>query len=145
MIMPTLFAILFFAGCQNTSNTHEEEPNMAISSLSTPYVGNVSAVSSIIQLLPIPQDSWQQRFMSIGNDSTPYALTVYYEPADPNATAMQTQEMPIDAFERNATFLFEHICNLEKVTFSIRQTPSNDTLDISAYEYHWTITRSHAP
>ena len=146
MIIPILFGMLLFTSCQSATNIHEEELITALSTaLGTPYVGNVSAVSEIVQALPIPQDGWRQRFMSIGDDCTPYALTVYYEPANSSTTAVQAQEMPIDAFEKNAAFLFDHIGNLEKVIFAVRQTPSDSALDISAYEHHWAITRNYAP
>ena len=100
----------------------------------------------IIQELSIPQDGWQQRFMSIGDDFgsglAPYTLTVYYELHNLSENiATHIQELPIHIFEENAAFLFAHIGNLEEVTFALRQTPSNDILDSAAYEYFWTIAR----
>ena len=165
VMMPMLIVLLSLVACSDSGNVLKqpiitetlppisltESQEASLSALKTPYVGNASAVSKIIQVLYIPACGWQQRFMSVGDnyDSsfTPYTLTVYYEPTDLDAAEAMLEEMQaINAvFERNAAILFALIGNLEEVTFAVRLTPSDNIFDNNAYEHHWSITKDSKP
>lgn len=145
LLLASAFILFMFllVGCQNAAEySHEGEQPRTLSALRTPYVGNASDVSRIIQVLPIPSEGWMQKFMSIDSYRIPYSLTVYYEPSDSYAAAtMQTQVKPTAAFEANSLLLFVLIDNLDEVTFAVRYTPSPDHSFEDEYEYFWTVSR----
>ena len=46
----------------------------------TPYVGDNSKVSTIVNTLPVPDNYFKQQYISMVTDKKPYKLNVYYEP-----------------------------------------------------------------
>ncbi|WP_088188939.1 M56 family metallopeptidase [Desulfosporosinus sp. FKA] len=113
----------------------------------TPYVGNNSKVLALTSLLPVPDHSFKQQYISLQTEAHPYGLTVYYE-AVPNK--QYQGEWPIDitkssmksALEKNALVLFCMIDNAEKVTFAFRNTPSEGDLDTAKYGSSITFLRA---
>ncbi|WP_367568793.1 M56 family metallopeptidase [Lacrimispora sp.] len=104
-----------------------------LSTMGTPYVGDNSAVGNIVNALPRINREYTQQFFSIGDDygtgRTPYTLTVYYEPDNPEAGDAGT----ITVTPKNAVLLFMLIDNLEEVNYAFRSTPSGGEMDKAAY------------
>jgi beta-lactamase regulating signal transducer with metallopeptidase domain len=120
----------------------EQEPSSDLShmpALRTPYVGNNSAVGKIVDALPPLGYLHKQKFFSIGDDYgtglAPNTLTVYYE-----QDGKINDEYAVGP--RNAVLLFALIDNLEEVSYSIRTSPSGETLDKSAYLDRVTYNRA---
>ncbi|MCL2532086.1 MAG: DUF4825 domain-containing protein [Oscillospiraceae bacterium] len=145
-----LFAL---AGCQGGQTIPQAETSPPpLSALRTPYLGNPSAVFTILGQLPMPADGWVQQFTAMSNASqfgspelAPYTLTVFYHPAD-DIVAIPTEDtLPIAAFEYNAGWLFALIDNLLEVTFAMRTTPlDGNELHQETYTLYWTIARQDA-
>jgi len=143
LLLTLMLSILLLVGCQN-ANEYSNGGQQAgtLSALRTPYIGNASAVSRIIQVLPLPDENWLQRFFAMETNIAPYSLTVFYEPATLEAlSTIQSQEKPTADFEANALLLFALIDNLSKVTFAVRYTPGPDDSSGGDYDYFWTISR----
>ncbi|HOR86354.1 MAG TPA: M56 family metallopeptidase [Bacillota bacterium] len=116
-----------------------------LSALRTPYVGNNSAVSAVVNLFPRADASLNQRFISIGDDYgsglAPNTLTLYYEPAD-GYNVEDMISVPNGGFAQNALLLFALIDNLEEVSFAARDSvAADDQLHKDEYFYRWTVTR----
>ena len=133
--------VLYIRDDEN-GNTHiVDESLREFASLRTPYVGNNSAVGSIINILPPLGEQFTQKFFSIGDDygtgKAPNTLTLYYEQngeTDDDFTI--TSQIPL--------ILFAMIDNLEEVNFATRNSPSGNELDNSAYGIRYTYPRPEA-
>ncbi|MBP3951572.1 M56 family metallopeptidase [Bacillus suaedae] len=117
-----------------------------ISKHKTPYIGANGKVSSLAQNLPVPDSYFQQRFISMETDQTPYKLTVYYEPAsnrDYNKSwPITVKDSVLEANSRsNALVLFSMIDNLDEVTLAYRISQSNGQLDEAQYDTTFTFVR----
>jgi beta-lactamase regulating signal transducer with metallopeptidase domain len=112
----------------------------------TPYIGNNSKVGGIVRLLPLPNSYFMQQYISMQTSARPYKLNVYYEGI---INSWYNGEWPISSpdsiayvnMQKNALVLYCMIDNLEDVTFSFRDTPSNGTLDTSKYKTHFTFSK----
>jgi beta-lactamase regulating signal transducer with metallopeptidase domain len=119
----------------------------ALSALKTPYVGDNSAVSKIVSLLPVPDSRLVQRFISIGDDyGTAYApntLTLYYEPRGAEIENAAAQYLENDgAYLKNAVLLFALIDNLDEVSFAVRDSMTGGSaLDKGAYTSYQRLSR----
>ena len=143
-ILTPVLSVLLLVGCQNVSEySNEGEQAGTLSALKTPYIGDASAVSKIIQVLPLPDEDWLQRFFAMETSIVPYSLTVFYEPATLEAlSTIQLQEKPTADFEANALLLFALVDNLSEVTFAVRYTPAPDYSHEDDYDYFWTISKN---
>ena len=130
--------VLYIRDDEN-GNTHiVDESLREFASLRTPYVGNNSAVGSMINILPPLGEQFTQKFFSIGDDygtgKAPNTLTLYYEQngeTDDDFTI--TSQIPL--------ILFAMIDNLEEVNLATRNSPSGNELDKSAYGIRYTYPR----
>ncbi|WP_100404328.1 M56 family metallopeptidase [Bacillus solitudinis] len=118
-----------------------------IAKYKTPYIGNNSKVSAIAGNLPVPDNYFQQRFISMETNALPYKLTVYYEPAPhldyEGEWPIDTPDTVLEANSRtNALVLFAMIDNLDEVTLAYRVSPSNGELEASKYEKTFTFSRT---
>jgi len=86
-------------------------------SLKTPYIGNNSAVVSLIDNLPLSK--WRNK-VSLKTDSRPYGLTVNYNFA---AARLSLQEIE-NILRNNATVLFALIDNVDEINFNAEITDS---------------------
>jgi len=133
--------VLYIRDDEN-GNTHiVDESLREFASLRTPYVGNNSAIGSIINILPPLGEQFAQKFFSIGDDygtgKAPNTLTLYYEQngeTDDDFTI--TSQIPL--------ILFAMIDNLEEVNLATRNSPSGNELDKSAYGIRYTYPRPEA-
>lgn len=133
--------VLYIRDDEN-GNTHiVDESLREFASLRTPYVGNNSAVGSMINILPPLGEQFTQKFFSIGDDygtgKAPNTLTLYYEQngeTDDDFTI--TSQIPL--------ILFAMIDNLEEVNLATRNSPSGNELDKSAYGIRYTYPRPEA-
>jgi beta-lactamase regulating signal transducer with metallopeptidase domain len=113
----------------------------------TPYVGDNSKVSGVVSNLPVPDSYFKQQFISILSENKPYELYVFYEGKE---GASHTSEWPIvnpdnptySNMQKNALVLFSMIDNLDKVTFSFRDSQSEGTLDTSKYNSSFTFSKA---
>jgi len=133
--------VLYIRDDEN-GNTHiVDESLREFASLRTPYVGNNSAVGSMINILPPLGEQFTQKFFSIGDDygtgKAPNTLTLYYEQngeTDDDFTI--TSQIPL--------ILFAMIDNLEEVNLATRNSPSGNELDKSVYGIRYTYPRPEA-
>lgn len=113
----------------------------------TPYVGDNSKVSNIASLLPVPNRYFTQRYISMETGNKPYGLTIYYELASdkkykgkwPITSSNSIVEMNS---RKNALVVFSMIDNLDKVTFTFRNSKSEGELEESKYNTAFTFQRS---
>ncbi|SKC84345.1 M56 family metallopeptidase [Maledivibacter halophilus] len=118
-----------------------------ISKYKTPYVGDNSKVSNIASLLPVPNRYFTQRYISMETGNKPYGLTIYYELASdkkykgkwPITSSNSIVEMNS---RKNALVVFSMIDNLDKVTFTFRNSKSEGELEESKYNTAFTFQRS---
>ena len=68
----------------------------AISAYRTPYVGDSSKAAGIAGTLPVPDDCFIQRYISLKTDEEPYGMTIYYETAP---DAVYQGEWPIVSYD----------------------------------------------
>ena len=113
----------------------------------TPYVGAAHETSRIVNMMPLPREGWSVWGIEIGTDHgtgnyAPYSLIIYYEPVDQHAARRMGGHIPESTFEANAAFLFEHIGNLQEVTFSVSMISSPSGAGHENYFYHWSLTRN---
>ncbi len=118
-----------------------------ISRHKTPYVGDNSKVSAIASSLPIPDNYFNQRYISMKTGEKPYGLTIYYEAASDGEYGAEwpiiTPDSVIEANSRmNALVVFCMIDNLDQVTFAFRNSQSNGELDTSKYNTTFTFQRA---
>lgn len=133
--------VLYIRDDEN-GNTHiVDESLREFASLRTPYVGNNSAIGSIINILPPLGEQFAQKFFSIGDDygtgKAPNTLTLYYEQnGETDDDFTFTSQIPL--------ILFAMIDNLEEVNLATRNSPSGNELDKSAYGIRYTYPRPEA-
>jgi len=106
-----------------------------------PYVGAAHETKRIVTAMPLPRDSMTLRSIQIGADHGmfgygAYTLTVHYDLHD-----VSMEDAPGAEFERIATRLFDHIENLQAITFSVVSNLETDTED---YIYRWSISRANS-
>ncbi|MBU3112654.1 M56 family metallopeptidase [Clostridium lacusfryxellense] len=145
-----IFSALYLgAGVGTKKNT---PPNVTydlseISKYKTPYVGDNSKVSVIVNALPMPDNYFKQQYISIEAEDKPYKLNVFYEAKKGES---HISEWPIvghnnatySNMNKNALVLFCMIDNLDEVTFAFRDSASDGKLDDSKYDTSFTITRT---
>jgi beta-lactamase regulating signal transducer with metallopeptidase domain len=120
---------------------------IGISKYKTPYLGDSSKVSIIVNALPVPYSYFKQQYISMVTEKKPYNLNVFYEE---KKYASHTIEWPIvdhnnatySNMSRNALVLFCMIDNLDEVTFAFRDSQSDGKLDKSKYDTTFTFTRA---
>lgn len=132
-----------------TQNVQEKSTyNLAeISRYKTPYVGDNGKVSAIVSHLPVPDNYFNQKYISMRTSEKPYNLTVYYEAG---SDIEYKGEWPITKpdsvielnSEKNALVLFSMIDNLDEVTFAYRISQSSGELDFSKYDTTFTFKRA---
>ncbi|SDI17103.1 M56 family metallopeptidase [Desulfosporosinus hippei] len=118
-----------------------------ISRHKTPYVGDNSKVGAIAASLPIPDNYFIQRYISMETSEKPYGLTIYYEAG---ADEKYKDEWPIikpdsvieSNSRMNALVVFCMIDNLDQVTFAFRNSQSSGQLDTSRYNTSFTFQRA---
>jgi beta-lactamase regulating signal transducer with metallopeptidase domain len=130
--------VLYIRDDENGITHIVDESLRLISSLKTPYVGNHSAVSRIISILPTLGGRYEQNYFSIGDDygtgKSPNTLTLYYErDSEIVGDVTITNQIPL--------ILFALIDNLEEVSIATRNSPSGNGLDESAYGVRYTYPR----
>lgn len=105
-----------------------------------PYVGDNSSVGKLLGFLPPIDENYRQNMFATQTQTEPYGLTIYYEPQDGKhrSDAPQPAQTLLNEY---AQALFDNIENLGIVTFAYRPTPSNDTLDETAYQSLSTFDR----
>ncbi|QCX34141.1 DUF4829 domain-containing protein [Caloramator sp. E03] len=111
-----------------------------ISKHKTPYLGNNSNVSSLINCLPLPSKNYIQHYISLNTKEKPLSLTVYYEKKEGSAGQNLTASS-YAIMEKNALVLFAMIGNLDDIKFAFRDTPSTGSLDTSKYNMIFPYTR----
>ncbi|MGK0468418.1 M56 family metallopeptidase [Clostridium sp.] len=120
---------------------------IGISKYKTPYLGDNSKVSIIVNALPEPYTYFKQQYISMVTEKKPYKLNVFYEA---KKYASHISEWPIvdhnnviySNMSRNALVLFCMIDNLDEVTFAFRDSQSDGKLDDSKYDTTFTFTRA---
>jgi len=115
-------------------------------SLRTPYVGNASRVSEIVGELPLPGSGYLQRYISLDTEREPYGITVYYEPKEEMKNLLQYPESQPEntiyqGMEKNALVLLSLVENAGRVTFKVKNEPSEGMLDKSSYDGSLTFNR----
>ncbi len=124
----------------------------------TPYAGDNSKVSALVSLLPLPDLELIQQYISVGDDyGTSYdgadpdgkTLTVYYEAlegTDVRALRRRLEAGPYAMYDgacyQNSLALFCAIQNLEEICIRVRFSPSDGTLDKTAYSDSWYTHRA---
>ncbi len=93
-----------------TEDTAQVEENPDLEDYRTDYIGDVSNVTKIAQLLPYPT-GYRYDSIEIYSDQEPYELTVYL---------LRTGEVDSPDFARCAELVFEYIGNADFVTFRNR-------------------------
>jgi beta-lactamase regulating signal transducer with metallopeptidase domain len=120
---------------------------IGISKYKTPYLGDNSKVSIIVNALPAPYTYFKQQYISMLTEKKPYKLNVFYEA---KKYASHISEWPIvnhntviySNMSRNALVLFCMIDNLDEVNFAFRDSQSDGKLDDSKYDTTFTFTRA---
>ncbi|MEK6265153.1 MAG: M56 family metallopeptidase, partial [Clostridium sp.] len=120
---------------------------IGISKYKTPYLGDSSKVSIIVNALPTPYSYFKQQYISMVTEKKPYKLNVFYEA---KKYASHISEWPIVDHDnatyfnmsRNALVLFCMIDNLDEVNFAFRDSQSDGKLDDSKYDTAFTFTRA---
>jgi len=118
-----------------------------ISKYKTPYVGDNSKVSAIVNNLPVPDQYFNQQYISMKTSEKPYNLTVYYEPSsdleyEGNWPIITPDSIIETNSRKNALVLFSMIDNLDEVSFAYRTSQSNGKLDFSKYDTTFTFQRA---
>nr|WP_278305840.1 DUF4825 domain-containing protein [Caloramator quimbayensis] len=106
----------------------------------TPYLGNNSKVSAIINCLPLPSKNYIQRYMSLDTKEKPLGLTVYYEKQEGSA-GQNLNASSYTIMEKNALVLFAMIKNLDEIKFAYRDSKSTGSLDTSKYSVIFSYKR----
>ncbi|HBT19597.1 MAG TPA: hypothetical protein DEA52_06030 [Clostridiaceae bacterium] len=124
----------------------QDYPVEELLTLKTPYVGDHGQVGKILSLLPPPGAGYQQRFLSLDTQREPFGLTGYYEAKEEfkNHLIFPDEEGTNQVYknmERNALAIFSLVDNAGWVTFQVRQSPSQGTLEEKAYEGKVTFYR----
>ncbi len=115
-------------------------------SLRTPYTGNASRLLEIVGELPLPGSGYLQRFLSLDTEMASYGITVYYEPKEELRNLLQyptsePENAVYQAMEKNALALLSLVENAGKITFQMKNEPSEGDLDQSSYEKRLSFTR----
>ncbi len=118
-----------------------------IAKYKTAYVGDNSKVAAIASLLPVPDNSFMQRYIAMETSQKPYRLTVYYELATAakyaGAWPILTRDSVIEEnASANALVAFCMIDNLDEITFAFRNSQSNGKLDAAQYDMVFTFQRA---
>ena len=118
-----------------------------ISKYKTPYVGDNSKVSAIVNHIPVPDNYFKQRYISVLTDKKPYKLNVFYEGKE---GSLHNSEWPIvgegnatySNMSKNALVLFCMVDNLDEVTFAFRESSSDGKLDQEKYDTTYIFKRA---
>ncbi|NLD50267.1 MAG: DUF4829 domain-containing protein [Clostridiaceae bacterium] len=112
----------------------------------TPYIGNNVKVQGIVANLPLPNDNFAQRYISLGTDRKPFTLSVFYEVKTDTLDGREWSELSSDRnaanMKKNALVLFCMIDNLEEVVFAFRNSKSEGTLNESKYSEAFSFKRN---
>lgn len=119
-----------------------------ISKYKTPYIGEHTKVLAIAGNLPVPDNYFRQQYISMKTGEKPYELTIYYEAASDseykNEWPIVSPDSVVEGNSRmNALVVFCMIDNLDKVTFSFRNSQSEGKLDESRYDTSFTFPRAN--
>jgi len=118
-----------------------------IAKYKTPYVGDNSKVAAIASLLPVPDNSFIQRYISMETSQKPYRLTVYYELATAAKYAgtwpiINQDSVIAENARADALAAFCMIDNLDEITFAFRNSQSKGKLDAAQYDTVFTFQRA---
>ncbi len=115
-----------------------------ISKYKTPYVGDNSKVSAIVNNLPVPDNYFKQQYISMVTDKQPYKLNVYYEPKENVVRQwpiVSRDNVSFSNISKNALVLFCMIDNLDEVNFEFRDSQSDGKIEELKYNYSYTFVR----
>ncbi|MBZ9685453.1 M56 family metallopeptidase [Clostridium estertheticum] len=116
-----------------------------ISKYKTPFVGDNSKVSAIVNNLPVPDSYFKQQYISMVTDKQPYKLNVYYEPKENIVREwpiVSRDNVTFSNISKNALVLFCMIDNLDEVTFAFRGSQSDGKIDELKYNYTYSFIRA---
>lgn len=116
-----------------------------ISKYKTPYVGDNSKVSAIVNNIPVPDSYFKQQYISMVTDKKPYTLNVYYEPKENIVREwpiVSRDNVTFSNISKNALVLFSMINNLDQVTFAFRGSKSEVKIDELKYNYTYSFIRA---
>jgi len=149
-----IFGSLYLGGGIGIGTKKDTPPNIyinadkldEISKYKTPYVGDNSKVSAILSNIPVPDNYFKQRYISILTEKQPYKLNVFYEGKE---GATHIGEWPIvgkgnvtySNMSKNALVLFCMIDNLDEVTFAFRDSSSGGKLEQAKYDTTYIFKR----
>jgi beta-lactamase regulating signal transducer with metallopeptidase domain len=135
-------------GAENDTPQYVKGYNLSeISKYKTPYIGDNSRVSAIVNHLPAPDTYFKQRYISMETKNKPYRLKVFYEEGKGNFNGgpwpVGSPESPIYFnLQKNALILFSMIDNVDEVLFGIRFSQSEGKLEESKYDTWVAFSRS---
>ncbi|MGH4117370.1 M56 family metallopeptidase [Clostridium sp.] len=120
---------------------------IGISKYKTPYLGDNSKVSIIVNALPVPYSYFKQQYISMVTEKKPYKLNVFYEARKHTSHSFEWPIVDHDNetysnMSRNALVLFCMIDNLDEVNFAFRDSQSDGKLDNSKYDDTFTFSRA---
>jgi hypothetical protein len=120
---------------------------IGIANYKTPYLGDSSKVSIIVNALPVPYSYFKQQYISMVTEKKPYKLNVFYEARKHTSHSIEWPIVDHDNetysnMSRNALVLFCMIDNLDEVDFAFRDSQSDGKLDDSKYDTAFTFTRA---
>lgn len=112
-----------------------------ITEIRSQYVGDASNTSRIVGALPVFDDAYTQRFISLNTDNSINSLTIYYEPKSSSDVPPLEVASPFlsstwklrFSMETNALVVFAMIENVDEVIFAVRMTPSEGELETEDY------------
>lgn len=118
-----------------------------IAKYKTPFVGDNVKVGKVADSLPVPDNYFIQKYISMETTKKPYSLTIYYEAASAEQYNGQWPIVEPDSdIEKNsrssALVAFCMIDNLDEVTFAFRDSQSNGKLEESEYNTSFTFQRA---
>lgn len=108
----------------------------------TPYLGDNSKVSSLVNCLPLPSKNYIQKYISMDTIKKPLTLTVYYEKRE-GSKGQSLNSSSYTIMEKNALVLFSMIKNLDEVKFAYRDSISSGSLDTSKYNMIFSYNRNY--
>ncbi len=117
----------------------------------TPYIGDNVKVQGIVANLPVPNDNFAQRYISLGTDKKPFTLNVFYEVKMDTLDDTEWSELFLNTsvsntnvsnMRKNALVLFCMVDNLDEVVFAFRNSKSEGTLNESKYGAAFSFKRN---
>lgn len=108
----------------------------------TDYIGDISKVSHIVDLLKLPTKNIKQNFIKLNTNENANELNIYYEPSQ-NYEIKKTpyDEINKEVYEKNSLILFYGIGNLNKINYFYRKNPSDGELVLEEYTLITSISK----